>query len=546
MAKLEFLRGADALVTWRLGSGRTRVGRHDSCEVVVPDDDVSRTHCFIDLREGRWVLTDRSRHGTFVDKERVEGPWVLSHGDVLEIGGFRLRFSDEAVPSAERTASHRAVTRAAEQLVSQGDPGVLAVERPVLVVEDGPDAGQRLVLLRPRQFVGAKGSDIALDDPSLVARHLGLQVSLGRAMVLPGRGAAFLEGQRIVDLTPVYPGDVLRLGDTTLSVASEVSEQSDSAESFGAMVGSAEVSRSLFGMLRRVARHPAPVLLIGESGTGKELAARGLHDESPRQAGPFVPVNCGAISENLFESELFGHEKGAFTGASARKDGAFQAAHGGTLFLDEIGELPEASQAKLLRALETGEVRRVGSTSVTHPDVRVVAATNRDLERAVQAGEFRQDLFFRLAVLAIRLPPLRDRLQDLPPLVRTLCHKLGTGVRVTDAAQDKLKLHSWPGNVRELRNVLTRAYVLEGPVIEAAAVRFSPWAFDGPRVAPPTPQDALQGPKDALQVAERRLLEDALARNKGNRSAMARELGLARSTLHYKLARYKLDPSLYM
>jgi transcriptional regulator with GAF, ATPase, and Fis domain len=258
-----------------------------------------------------------------------------------------------------------------------------------------------------------------------------------------------------------------------------------------------------------------------------------------------VPVNCGAISESLFESELFGHEKGAFTGAVARKDGAFQAAHGGTLFLDEIGELPEASQAKLLRALETGEVRRVGSTSVSHPDVRVVAATNRDLERAVTAGEFRQDLFFRLAVLAIRLPPLRDRIEDLPTLVRVLCTKLGTGVRASPEALEKLKQHPWPGNVRELRNVLTRAFVLDGPAIEASAIRFSPWAFEGPRKAPTAAETALKGPKDALQVAERKLLEEALRRHAGNRSAVARELGLARSTLHYKLARYKLEPRDY-
>ncbi len=545
MAKIEFLRGEDALVTWRLTPGRTRVGRHDSCEIVVPDDDVSRTHCFLDHRNGQWLLTDRSRHGTWVNGERVDGGCVLSHGDVLEVGSFRLRFSDEDERSAERTASHRAVMRPAEQLVSQGDPGVMAVERPVLVVEEGPDSGLRATLDRSRQFIGAAGSDIPLGDPSVVPRHLGIQVSLGRAMVLPGRGAAFLEGQRIVDLTPLYPGDTLRLGDTTVTVKTEVSEQAETADSFGEMVGTAQVSKQLFGMLRRIARHPAPVLLIGESGTGKELAARGLHDESPRHAGPFVAVNCGAITENLFESELFGHEKGAFTGASSRKDGAFQAAHGGTLFLDEIGELPEASQAKLLRALETGEVRRVGSTAVTHPDVRVVAATNRDLERAVQHGDFRQDLFFRLAVLAIRLPSLRDRPEDLPALVRALCQKLSTGLRVTDEAQSKLQQHTWPGNVRELRNVLTRAFVLDGPVIEAGSIRFSPWAFEGPQRAPTQQETMLQGSKDALQAAERRLLDDALRRHSGNRSAVARELGVARSTLHYKLARFKLDPNDY-
>ena len=280
------------------------------------------------------------------------------------------------------------------------------------------------------------------------------------------------------------------------------------------------------------------MLLTGESGTGKELAARGLHTESPRQTGPFVAVNCGAITETLFESEIFGHEKGAFTGASSRRDGAFHAAHGGTLFLDEVGELSQASQAKLLRVLETGEVRRVGSTSVSHPSVRVVSATNRDLEKAVLAGEFRQDLFFRLAVLVIRLPSLRERLEDLPAICQALASKLSTRVRVTPEAHQKLTRHTWPGNVRELRNVLTRAVVLHGPTIGAEGIRFSPWVFDGDQ--PATPGTGERS-RDALKVAEIRVLQDALRRHKGNRSAVARELGLARSTLHYKLARYELD-----
>jgi pSer/pThr/pTyr-binding forkhead associated (FHA) protein len=232
---------------------------------MVPDDEVSRTHCLIEFRNGSWRVTDRSRHGTFIRGERIIKPVVLEHGDVLEIGSVRLRFSDEADHSAERTASHRVVTRASEQLISRAEEGVLALERPVLVVETGPDEGQRFPLTRTRQFVGAKGSDIPLRDPGLVPRHLGFQVSLGRAMVLPGRGPAFLEGQRIVDLTPVYPGDSIRLGDTTLGMATEVTEQPEIADSFGDMVGTAPLSLQLFGMLRRIARHTAPVLLFGRS-----------------------------------------------------------------------------------------------------------------------------------------------------------------------------------------------------------------------------------------------------------------------------------------
>jgi DNA-binding NtrC family response regulator len=281
--------------------------------------------------------------------------------------------------------------------------------------------------------------------------------------------------------------------------------------------------------LERMAKHTAPVLLLGESGTGKELAARGLHTEGSRRSGPFVAINCGAISEKLLESELFGHEKGAFTDAKTRKDGAFHRADHGTLFLDEIGEMPLAAQTKLLRTLETGEVCRVGGSGPSYPDVRVVAATNRDLEEEVRAGRFREDLFFRLAVLGLRIPPLRERKEDFPSLVRVLCEKLGPNIKVSEEALFVLEGHTFPGNVRELRNVLTRAFVLGGPQIDASTIRFSPWA---------TPPGTLDHSADVLHSTERSILREAFQRFDGNRSAMARELGVPRTTLHYKLRRF--------
>ena len=277
-------------------------------------------------------------------------------------------------------------------------------------------------------------------------------------------------------MTPIFVGERFSLGETTFELSRQLFEKKFQAASFGEMVGESAAMRRLFGLLKRMAAHSAPVLLLGESGTGKELAARGLHSEGPRSTGPFVALNCGAISEKLLESELFGHEKGAFTDAKMRKDGAFQRANRGTLFLDEIGELPLAAQAKLLRTLETGEVCRVGGSGPSYPDVRVVAATNRDLEKEVREGRFREDLFFRLAVLGVRIPPLRERREDFASLVRVLCDKLGRDVQVTDEALHVLKAHAFPCNVRELRNVLTRAFVLGGPQIDTSTIQFSPWA----------------------------------------------------------------------
>ncbi|MEC7946734.1 MAG: sigma-54 dependent transcriptional regulator, partial [Myxococcota bacterium] len=316
-----------------------------------------------------------------------------------------------------------------------------------------------------------------------------------------------------------------------------VIEETASAPGFGALIGKTPVMQQLFGQLRRMAGHHYTVLVIGPSGTGKELIAQGIHAHSARAEGSFVALNCGAISDALFESELFGHEKGAFTGADRRRDGAFHEADGGTLFLDEVGELPEAAQAKLLRALETGEVRRVGSTKVSTPDVRIVAATNRDLAQEVAEGRFREDLFFRLAVLSVKVPPLRERLDDLAPLCGHLCGALDPSAHVTEEAMALLRRHAWPGNVRELRNVLTRAYVLGGPRIGKTALSFH-------RIPTPslssTAAPVIADVGGGLDGQERAFLQSVLARNGDNRSAAARELGIARSTLHYKMRRLGL------
>ncbi len=267
----------------------------------------------------------------------------------------------------------------------------------------------------------------------------------------------------------------------------------------------------------------------GESGTGKELAARGLHD-SALPEGPFVAVNCAALTESLVESELFGHEKGAFTGATQRQEGAFQRADGGTLFLDEVGELPLETQAKLLRALESGEVRRVGGSTPEFPDVRVVAATNRDLHREVEAGKFRADLFFRLAVLTVRMPPLREHSEDIGLIARELLRRSHPDAVLDPATIPALEAYAWPGNVRELRNVLTRAYVLHGKHIRASNLEYHPWAFDGEARAAPV-----------ADAPERARVEQALAAASGNRSQAARILGIPRSSLLYKMKRYELS-----
>jgi two-component system response regulator AtoC len=307
------------------------------------------------------------------------------------------------------------------------------------------------------------------------------------------------------------------------------------------IIGHSASIRAALDMARKVARHPSTVLITGESGTGKELVARLVHKSSPRADKAFVAVNCGAIPEPLLESELFGHVKGAFTSADRDKIGLFEEANGGTLFLDEIGELPAALQVKLLRALQEGEVRRVGATTSQRIDARVVAATNRDLGVDVASGRFRGDLYYRVNVVTIRLPPLRERAQDVPELalhfLRLYNARLGLKVEsISPPAMRTLMDYAWPGNVRELENVIERALVLSaGPTIEREHLSdiISPVSAAQPEV------DDFSV-KRQTEALERTLIRRALERTNGNRTRAAQLLDLSHRALLYKIRDYDL------
>jgi DNA-binding NtrC family response regulator len=286
-------------------------------------------------------------------------------------------------------------------------------------------------------------------------------------------------------------------------------------------------------LLEPLARSEITLTLMGETGTGKDVAARHVHDLSARRGRPFVVFDCGAVAANLAESELFGHERGAFTGALSAHAGAFERAHTGTLFLDEVGELPLELQTRLLRALGNRCVRRVGGMQERPVDVRVVAATNRDLHAEVLAGRFRQDLYFRLAAAVVHVPPLRDRMEDLPTLVAGLLDDLGHGeTSVSPAALHMLTERSWPGNVRELKNALACAVAfLDGPVLE-------PHHFHFPRNAGLV-LSCLAGLK--LEELEREAIQQTLRRTRGNKARAAEMLGIATSTLYEKLKKHRLS-----
>ncbi|ABM30784.1 sigma-54 dependent transcriptional regulator [Paracidovorax citrulli] len=320
-------------------------------------------------------------------------------------------------------------------------------------------------------------------------------------------------------------------------------------EADGELIGVSEAMREVHKRIGLAAASEAPVLVQGETGTGKELVARALHRHSARSAGPFVALNCAAIPKELLESELFGHVKGAFTGAATDRPGCFRAADGGVLLLDEIGDMAPDVQAKLLRALQEGEVTPLGSHRPVKVDVRVVAATHRDLTAAVREGRFREDLRYRLDVLQIALPPLRERLADIVPLAEHFLRRAAApqpAKRLAPDAARALLAHGWPGNVRELRNAMERVQALQrGPVVGAADLDLGPPPASAAASGTDDgalPQDWLDVPlPEAVERLERQLIAHALEQARGNRSLAARRLGIHRQLLYSKLAQYGME-----
>jgi DNA-binding NtrC family response regulator len=351
------------------------------------------------------------------------------------------------------------------------------------------------------------------------------------------------------------PFDFVRLGKALADVRTELARRAQVVALEGAvarelefcgMLGRSPAMQDVFSLIQRLAPHAKAVLLNGETGTGKELAARAFHQTGPRRSRPFLTVNCSAVVGTLFESELFGHVRGAFTGAVDSKPGVFEAAHGGTLFLDGVGELPLPVQAKLLRMLEFGEVQRVGSLETNQVDVVIIAATNRDLRADVGAGRFRGDLFYRLNVVELTLPPLRDRREDIPYLTAAFMGECAKRMRKALASMtpgaDRLLLNApWDGNVRELRNVVERACVLaEGSVLTEREIDASlGLSAHTSRTGPDGSSTAAQ-PSSALQDVEREHIVDVLRRVNGNRMAAAKLLGISRRALYRRLDRHHL------
>ena len=535
MPELVFFRRGEEVLRVGLGRERMVLGRGDKSDVVIPDPEVSRQQVALSFDGTRCSLEDLSGKGTQVGGTSVSRG-ELADGSDITLGQWRAVFRLHGSGESEGPTEVGSRTELqSKDSVSRWQPAQVRIKQGV---------NETVHKLQGDSFTVGKDAscDLVVEDPFISGRHLKVVRREGHFQVVDmnSTNGTWLGAVRVFEVQVGLP-TTLRLGQTEFTLEPVTAARRE--QSFHGLIGNDASVRQLVELIQRVAPSSAAVAILGESGTGKELVARALHECSQRADKAFIPVNCAAISKELIESELFGHEKGSFTGATNARKGAFEEADGGTLFLDEIGELPLDLQAKLLRALESGEIKRVGASRPVNVDVRVVAATNRDLLSASREGRFREDLYYRLCVVPLHLPPLRSRRGDILALAEHFLRMYsprGQTVRLTPATIERLQQHAWPGNIRELRNVVHRGLLLrKGANLEPGDITFDQEVNRETGVAVPELPPGMTLEQMLLKL-ERQIVEAALRRYNNNRERVARELGVARSTLFKRLKEWGL------
>lgn len=445
-----------------------------------------------------------------------------------------------------------------ELLKLEEGPSVVSLRKCQLVVADGPNRGKKIMLNKNVMTVGKRETnDLILADKTVSRTHMEIKYEQDSFLLrdLDSTNGTFINGTRVKEAY-LAPGDRIKVGNTILEFVAydeKVRIEPSSQNSFGMLVGKSTKMRQIFSILEKISPTHATVIVEGDTGTGKELVAHAIHENSQRKGKPFAVFDCSAVAPNLIESELFGHERGSFTGAVKSRRGAFEEANGGTIFLDEIGELTTDLQPKLLRALEQREIKRVGSSTPVKIDVRVICATNKNLRKEIEEGRFREDLYYRLSVVKISLPSLKERPEDIPPLVERLLttakynRKPDGEIKVTKVDDDALKLlarYEWPGNVRELNNVIERACsFVDGNTISKPQLDFifaelshGEERTERMRVEADVPfKDAKQ---KIVESFEKEYLVDILKRNNHNLSKASREAKIDRKHLRNLLKKY--------
>jgi transcriptional regulator with AAA-type ATPase domain len=512
-----------------------RVGRSRDNHIVLPEPDVSRDHAVIRKEGNRFVLEDKSTKGILLNHETTAQA-ALRHGDIIRIGSYRLIFE---VKEGEELFAETITREPTLHLSSLNKSKEKAPLRCRVVVVSGPDKGKDFPLESATVKVGRGGrNEFVLSDPTISSFHLEMELKPAGIQIrdMGSTNGTRINGQRIQSST-VEIGSEIQIGQTKLKIILEEPTEPILPSALGRLIGQSPKMNDVYKMIQKGAKGEVAVFIQGETGCGKELVAHEIHLLSPRAQGPFITLDCSAIPRELIESELFGHEKGAFTTAIAQRKGAFELARGGSIFLDEIGELPIEMQPKLLRVLEERTFKRVGGNERLHSDFRIIAATNRWLDQEVLQGRFRQDLYFRLYVLPVFLPPLRERREDIPLLVEHFLK--GKSIQVLPATLDKLMAHDWPGNVRELRNVIERGVVMmEGEILKPEDLLFLQMSD---RQGPPMSWDQkAPPPTGSLEEIEKQVIQRTLKAEGGDKKATAQILGIALSTLYEKLKRHQM------
>lgn len=424
------------------------------------------------------------------------------------------------------------------KIITKGHAKTLLLKKVKLAVTKGRELGKEFVIDKGLLRIGSKKeNNVVIADDTVSRHHAVIEEKKGQYVIkdLGSTNGTFVNGLRISEAF-LNEGSIIKLGNTELRfipVEEKIELLPSKKDRFGDIVGKSKEMKEIFGILEKISKTDATVLITGETGTGKELVAKAIHENSNRSKKPFVVIDCSAIARNLIESELFGHEKGAFTGAVSTRHGAFETANGGTIFLDEVGELEPDMQPRLLRVLEAREIKRVGSTNIIPVDVRIIAATNRDLSAEIKKNRFREDLFYRLSVININLPQLRDRKDDISLLIDYFikANKIRKVKGVAKETLDILINYRWPGNVRELRNVIERAIALgASDYIEPKdLILLKPQASE---------KDTADLSGKTLEEIEKSAIIQTLKAHKGNKTTTAKALGIAYSTLYEKMKKY--------
>ena len=523
VAELVIQKNEQSLLHLRLTQAETYIGRMASNDVVLPDNQVPEVAAvLIDRGAHRFFLRDASDglltvDGQSLDRDEVE----LTDGAMLGLGPYRLRLKVRAAAAFDRGGQTNVLSNDTDRSWLAN----LRFDETVYTLETG----------RPFNIGSHDDNDLVLPDGFVSGFHCRISNRSGRWMVadLDSTNGTKVNGLRVSEAELPLPA-TLEIGTAKITFeAAPDATRTTSTKSFHGMIAASPAMQHVFGLVERFADAKEPVLVFGESGSGKELVARALHDLSSRRDGPYLALNCGALNSQLIESELFGHIKGAFTGAMRDQIGAFEATSGGTLFLDEIGELPLELQPKLLRVLETSTVRALGGTKETPVQTRIIAATHRNLEEMVAHGTFREDLFHRLFVLSLSIPPLSQRPEDILALAEHFLRaQAPRPMTLGPDAKKSLENYEWPGNVRELRNVIVRAILMtDDETIRATDLQFTKDAFSRPL------RDARRALRNRDENERERIISTLQAVN-GNKTEAARVLRMSKSTFYDRLRRY--------